>query len=67
MTTTQKTAPDNSGLVKVQLSNLKNVSISHFFLVKGTMTVKTAPENSGLVKVQLSNLINVSISKEFFW
>ena len=31
VTMTVKTAPENSGLVKVQLSNLKNVSISHFF------------------------------------
>ena len=31
VTTTLKTAPDNSGLVKVQLSNLKNVSIYHIF------------------------------------
>ena len=34
VTMTVKTAPENFGLVKVQLSNLKNVSISHFFLVK---------------------------------
>ena len=62
-----KTAPENSGLAKVQLSNLKNASISQFFLVKGTMPVKTAPENSGLVRVQLSNFINISISQDSFW
>ena len=64
---TVKTAPENSGLVKVQLSHLIDISISHFFQVKVTMTVKTAPENSGLVKVQLSNLINLSISQNFLY
>ena len=52
MTMTVKTAPENSGLVRVQESNLTNISISHFFQVKVTMTLKTAPENFGLVKVQ---------------
>ena len=61
-----KTAPENSGLVKVQWSNLKNINITIFYLVKVRMTVK-APENSGLVKVQLSNLINASISQNFLW
>ena len=62
-----KTAPENSGLAKVQLSNLDNTSISQFFLAKGTMAVKTAPENSGLVRVQLPNLTNISISQDSFW
>ena len=52
-TMTVKTAPENSGLVRVQVSNLKNTSISQkFFQVKVTTTLKTAAENSGLVKVQ---------------
>ena len=68
VTMTVKTAPENSGLVKVQLSNPINVSMSQFFFqVKVTMTLKTAPENSGLVKVQVSNLTNISISQYSIW
>ena len=62
---TVKTAPENSGLVRVQVSNLKNTSIPIFFQVKVTMTLKTAPENSGLARVQVSNLENTSISQNF--
>ena len=62
-----KTAPENSGLAKVQWSNLQKNQYHKFFLAKGTMTVKTAPENSGLVRVQLPNLTNISISQDSFW
>ena len=66
VTMTVKTAPENSGLVRVQVSNLKKTHQYHnFFQVKVTMTLKTAPENSGLAKVQWSNLKNVSISHFF--
>ena len=49
-------APENSGLVKVQLSNLINVSISHFFSGESEDAVKTAPENSGLASYQISQI-----------
>ena len=67
VTMTAKTAPENSGLVKVQFSKKhKYNNITKLFLVKATLTAKTAPENSGLVKVQLSNLKNTSISQKLF-
>ena len=56
VTMTVKTAPENSGLVKVQLSNLINVSISHFFSGESEDAVKTAPENSGLASYQISQI-----------
>ena len=65
VTMTVKTAPETSGLVKVQLSNSITVAISHFFQVKVTMPVKTAPENFGLAKVQRSNLKKYQYHKNF--
>ena len=43
VTMTVKTAPENSGLVKVQLSNLINVSISQFFLGESDDDCKDCP------------------------
>ena len=56
VTMTVKTAPENSGLVKVQLSNLINVSISHIFSGESEDAVKTAPENFGLASYQISQI-----------
>ena len=43
VTMTVKTAPENSGLVKVQLSNPINVSISHFFSGESDDDCKDCP------------------------